>query len=85
MKSMKDIDFPGESMGMITLGERGQVVIPAQVRERFDLSPGDRLMVFTKSSSVICMVPASSMRHLVDVLNNQLAENDTDPDARKNQ
>jgi AbrB family looped-hinge helix DNA binding protein len=81
---MKDSAFPGNCMDMVTMGERGQVVIPAQVRERFDLSPGDRLMIFAKGSSVICMVPASSMRHLVDVLNNQLDESDPEPNVPQN-
>jgi AbrB family looped-hinge helix DNA binding protein len=65
-------------MDIVTLGERGQVVIPAAIRERLELSPGDRLMVFMKHSEVICLVPASSMRRLVAVLNNQLDEIDAE-------
>lgn len=80
MICMKDHAIPSNSIDMVTMGERGQVVIPSQVRERFDLSAGDRLMVFAKDNNVICMVPASSMRHLVDVLNNQLAELESGPD-----
>jgi AbrB family looped-hinge helix DNA binding protein len=83
MNSMKDQTNPDNCIDMVTMGERGQVVIPAQVRERFDLSPGDRLMVFAKSNNVICMVPASSMRQLVDVLTNQLAENELGPKDQK--
>jgi AbrB family looped-hinge helix DNA binding protein len=83
MNSMKDHEIPSNCIDMVTMGERGQVVIPAQVRERFDLSPGDRLMVFAKSNNVICMVPASSMSHLVDVLKKQLAENDSDQTEQK--
>jgi AbrB family looped-hinge helix DNA binding protein len=30
---------------MVTLGERGQIVIPAQARKDFGLQSGDRLMV----------------------------------------
>lgn len=29
----------------VTLGERGRVVLPAQVRQRLDLSEGDRLVL----------------------------------------
>ena len=63
-------------MDMVTLGERGQVVIPAPIRERLDLKAGDRLMVFTKHNDLVCLVPASSMRKLAEVLNAQLAEID---------
>jgi len=33
-------------MGAATVGERGQVVIPAEARERLDIKPGDKLLVF---------------------------------------
>ncbi len=32
--------------GTVTVGERGQIVVPAQAREDFDLNPGDKLLVF---------------------------------------
>jgi AbrB family looped-hinge helix DNA binding protein len=70
-------------MDMVTLGERGQVVIPAAVRERLNLAAGDKLMVFTKHAEIICLVPASSMRHLVDVLSAQLAEIETEPTKKE--
>jgi AbrB family looped-hinge helix DNA binding protein len=76
MKSMKNHTNDKGAMDMVTLGERGQVVIPAAIRERIGLKSGDKLMVFTKHSEVICLVPASSMRHLVDVLTAQLQDNE---------
>jgi len=33
-------------LGAVTLGERGQIVIPAEAREEYDLKPGDKLLVF---------------------------------------
>jgi len=35
--------------GMVTVGERGQVVIPVQLRKLFGVGPGDKLVVFAKS------------------------------------
>ena len=32
--------------GSVTLGERGQVVIPAEARKTFNMHPGDKLLVF---------------------------------------
>ena len=73
------------AMDMVTLGERGQIVIPAAIRERMSLRAGDKLMVFTKHGEMICIVPTSSMRHLVDVLNAQLAEIDGEPETKSKQ
>ena len=33
--------------GAVTVGERGQVVIPAEARKRFDISPGDKLLIMS--------------------------------------
>ena len=73
------------AMDMVTLGERGQIVIPAAIRERMSLRAGDKLMVFTKHGEMICIVPTSSMRHLVDVLNAQLAEIDGETETNSKQ
>lgn len=32
--------------GHVTVGERGQVVIPAEARKQFGILPGDKLLVF---------------------------------------
>ena len=59
---------------MVTLGERGQVVIPAAIREQLELNAGDRMMVFSKHNEMVCLVPASNMRHMLEVLTSQLEE-----------
>ncbi len=33
-------------VGAVTVGERGQVVIPAEARQRCAMQPGDKLLVF---------------------------------------
>jgi AbrB family looped-hinge helix DNA binding protein len=40
------LDLTSHFMGAATVGERGQVVIPAEARERLDIKPGDKLLVF---------------------------------------
>jgi AbrB family looped-hinge helix DNA binding protein len=70
-------------MDIVTVGERGQVVIPAAIREQTGLKAGDKLMVFTKHGQVICLVPTSSMRALVDVLNEQLKDIETESNEGK--
>jgi AbrB family looped-hinge helix DNA binding protein len=35
----------GEFFGSSTVGERGQIVLPADLRKKFGIHPGDRLIV----------------------------------------
>lgn len=32
--------------GSVTVGERGQITIPAAARKTFDIQPGDKMLVF---------------------------------------
>ena len=40
--------FKGKVDGAATVGERGQLVIPASLRKDLDIKAGDRLMIFAK-------------------------------------
>jgi AbrB family looped-hinge helix DNA binding protein len=40
--------FKGKVYGAVTVGERGQLVIPAQLRKALHIKSGDQLMVFAK-------------------------------------
>ena len=64
-----------ELWGTVTLGERGQIVIPKAARDRFDLKAGDRLVVVSDEHG-IALVPAdyfvSKMQELMDKLNKNL-------------
>ena len=33
--------------GSATVGERGQIVIPADARQKMDIRPGDKLLIFS--------------------------------------
>ena len=44
--------------GAVTLGARGQIVIPKAAREMFDLKEGDRLIVLGDESEGIALVKA---------------------------
>jgi AbrB family looped-hinge helix DNA binding protein len=48
-------------MGITSVGERGQVVIPANIREELNLEKGDKLMVFAKHKHFIGMVKTDEM------------------------
>ncbi len=40
-------DTGNEFFGSATVGERGQIVIPAQARQRLGIKPGDKLLIFS--------------------------------------
>ncbi len=39
-----------ELFGSATVGERGQVVLPAELRKRFGIQAGDKLLVLAESA-----------------------------------
>lgn len=44
-------------LGLVTIGDRGQIVIPKAVREKFDLKGGERLIVLSDENG-IALIPA---------------------------
>lgn len=40
--------FKGKMYGAVTVGERGQLVVPAELRKEFHIKSGDRIMIFAK-------------------------------------
>jgi AbrB family looped-hinge helix DNA binding protein len=59
--------------GSATVGERGQIVIPADVRRSFSIKPGDKLMVFAKSE-MIGLIPMEEFSHFLDQASEALAK-----------
>ena len=47
MGSYKDNHF----FGSVKVGERGQIVIPKEARDKFDIKPGDSLVVFGRDKN----------------------------------
>ena len=52
--------------GAVTVGERGQVVIPAQIRKLFGLKSKDKLIVFAKAGGPIGFIPADQFTQFLD-------------------
>jgi AbrB family looped-hinge helix DNA binding protein len=52
--------------GAVTVGGRGQIVIPAQARKLFRIKPGDKLVVIAKADGPIGLVPAESFNQLLE-------------------
>lgn len=82
MKSMngsKDskgcVSFSDAFYGTSTLGERGQVVIPAEARADMGLSPGDKLVVMRHPiHRGLMLFKIEAMREFLDDFSKGLAE-----------
>jgi len=62
MKAFKE----PKMFGAVTVGERGQVVIPAKVRKLYKIASGDTLIVFAKQGGPIGLVPADEFTSFLE-------------------
>jgi len=61
--------------GTVTVGERGQIVIPAEVRKSYRIKAGDRLIVIAKSDGgPISLIPADQLNEFLSHMTEMLAE-----------
>ncbi|MFH0771041.1 MAG: AbrB/MazE/SpoVT family DNA-binding domain-containing protein [Candidatus Omnitrophota bacterium] len=59
--------FKGKVYGAVTVGERGQLVIPAELRKALNIKSGDQLMVFAKlDKKVISLMPAKDFSRFLE-------------------
>ena len=54
--------------GMVTVGDKGQIVIPAKARKLFDISPGDQLVVLGDESQGMAIMKAKDFLNLVNIV-----------------
>jgi AbrB family looped-hinge helix DNA binding protein len=59
--------------GAVTVGERGQVVIPVELRQAFGIKAGDKLIVFTKGKEFINLVPTEQFNTFLNNMSKMLA------------
>ncbi len=66
---MKDMKFYGST----TVGERGQIVLPAKLRTDFSIKKGDKLLVIGNAESHrIVLVNPESMSTYLDFMSKQI-------------
>jgi AbrB family looped-hinge helix DNA binding protein len=66
---MKDMKFYGST----TVGERGQIVLPAKLRNDFSIKKGDKLLVIGNADSYrISLVNPESMSTYLDIMSKQI-------------
>ncbi|MEN6303244.1 MAG: AbrB/MazE/SpoVT family DNA-binding domain-containing protein [Armatimonadia bacterium] len=72
---MSEFELTPHFMGAAIVGERGQVVIPAEARERLNIKPGDKLLVFTHPAGFgVAFVKFDKMQEAQAELQRVLAE-----------
>lgn len=54
--------------GVVTVGEKGQVVIPAKARKTFSISPGDQLVVLGDEAQGLALMKAGSFLQMADMI-----------------
>ncbi len=60
--------------GTVTVGERGQIVIPAEARTKQEIEPGDKLLVFAHpTKGGLAILKMSEIRHFARALEAAMA------------
>ena len=54
--------------GVVTVGDKGQIVIPAKARKVFDINAGDQLLVLGDEAQGIAVVKTSSFLQIADII-----------------
>lgn len=53
-------------VGIAKVGEKGQIVIPKEVRDMFDINPGDSIIVLCDKEKGIALVKSDIIEDLAD-------------------
>ena len=54
------------SLSVATVGAKGQIVIPLDIRERLNLNPGDKVVLLMRDNSAAVVFPMDGMRAWLD-------------------
>ena len=54
--------------GMVTVGDKGQIVIPAKARKMFDISAGDEMVVLGDETQGMAIIKAQQFLALADAI-----------------
>ena len=53
-------------VGIAKVGEKGQIVIPKEARDMFDINPGDSIIVLCDKEKGIALLKANAIEDLSD-------------------
>ncbi|MDD3430339.1 MAG: AbrB/MazE/SpoVT family DNA-binding domain-containing protein [Oscillospiraceae bacterium] len=58
----------GKFMTTVKIGPKGQIVIPKEIREMFNLTPGDSLLFLADAEKGMALERLSVFNHIADVI-----------------
>ena len=65
------LDLPPKGkhlFGMVTVGDKGQIVIPSKARKLFNISPGDQLVVLGDESQGMAILKAKDFLNMANMI-----------------
>lgn len=67
-----------EFQGSTTVGERGQIVLPAEMRKKHEINPGDKLLVISyplpNGACTIMLVESSVLNQVLSEMTEQIGQ-----------
>lgn len=58
--------------GVVTVGDKGQIVIPAKARKLFDIASGDQLVVLGDDTQGLAIIKSDNFLVMADMIRNSL-------------
>ena len=60
--------------GVVTVGDKGQIVIPAKARKLFDISPGDQMVILGDETQGLALIKSENFITLADLIRKGIKE-----------
>ncbi len=58
------------AIGIVKVGDKGQIVIPAKARKMFDINPGDDLLILGDESQGLAIIKESDIMNFISAARN---------------
>lgn len=68
VKPEKPLDMEVRMHGTVTVGSRGQIVIPKEVRDMLELNEGDNLLSITKYGKFVGFVKTDKVEEFIELI-----------------
>ncbi len=66
--------FMPKPYGTVTVGSKGQIVIPQEVRKIVDIKEGDQLLVMLKHGKAIGLIKATDLSDMIRMMQKEMAD-----------
>lgn len=74
----------GKIFGTVTVGERGQVVIPVELRKSFKIKSGDKLIVLGKPDEMFSFTPLENFNRFLNEASKMMSKIKNSPSKELN-